>query len=137
MGCSISNEDLIVKTDTLSSKEKELIKKTWLLIPNKDELGNQIMFRIFKTHDEIKYLWIFASNLETEAEMLKNSQFCYHAKRLGDSLDMVINALTASTQVVDFSKHIDVFRLGKRHWHYGVQSSYYEVYLKRFQKIHN
>ncbi len=54
-----------------------------------------IYIRIFKTHEEIKYLWIFASNLETEEEMLKNSQFCYHAKKLGDSINTVVLALTS------------------------------------------
>lgn len=134
MGCSASQDDLVVKIESLSPKDKEILKKSWSLIASKEELGNQIMFRIFRTHDEIKYLWIFASNLETESEMLRNSQFCYHAKRLADSLDMIVSALTAPTAVVDFSSYIDVFRLGKRHWHYGVQAAYYEVMRKRKRK---
>ena len=58
--------------------------------------------RIFKTHEEIKYLWIFASNLETEEEMLRNSQFCYHAKKLGDSINTVVLALTSVNVWGDF-----------------------------------
>ncbi len=83
--------------------------------------------RIFNTHSEIKYLWIFASNLETEEEMLKNSQFCYHAKKLGDSLNNVVTALTSPSETVDFSGIIDLFKLGRHHCKYGVKEPYYTV----------
>ena len=72
-------------------------------------------------------MWIFASNLETEEEMLKNSQFCYHAKKLGDSLNNVVTALTSPSEIVDFSGIIDLFKLGRHLCKYGVQESYYAV----------
>ena len=59
--------------------------------------------------------------------MLKNSQFCYHAKRLADSLNLIVEAVTSTEPIVDFGPYIDVVRLGRRHCHYGVQSAYYPV----------
>ena len=44
MGCTASNYKSI-KIETLTPKEKELIKNTWCLIKSKEDFGIQIMFR--------------------------------------------------------------------------------------------
>lgn len=76
------------------------------------------------SHEEIKYLWIFASNLETEEEMLNNSQLRYHAKKVIEALDKVLVAVVSnSTQGLDQ----DLLRLGRNHFHHGVKSDYFGV----------
>ena len=45
-------------------------------------VGIRIMIKMFKSDTDIKYLWIFASNLETEEKMRNNSEIIYHAKKM-------------------------------------------------------
>ena len=82
--------------------------------------------RIFVSHEDIKYLWIFASNLETEEEMLNNSQLRYHAKKVVDALNKILVAVISNeTHNLDQ----DIQRLGKTHFHHGVKKEYFPVRL--------
>lgn len=80
---------------------------------------------MFQSDSEIKYLWIFASNLETEEEMLQNSELKYHAKKVTNTLTRIINFLTSPT--ASSSDQVDLIRLGKRHFHYGLKKEYFIV----------
>ena len=96
-------DNSFILCDQLDLYEIELLKKSWDQLPDKDELsinitklieifssnffyilsvGIRIMIKMFKSDTDIKYLWIFASNLETEEKMRNNSEIIYHAKKM-------------------------------------------------------
>ena len=83
---------------------------------------------MFCTDPEIKFLWIFASNLETEDEMYTNSDLKYHAKKVVNTLVKILVSLSATT--TDTSEHVDLIRLGRRHHHYGIKKEHFKVFLK-------
>ena len=87
------------------------------------------MFRIFTAHSEIKNKWIFATNLETEAEMLSNSQLRYHAKKVIDVLTKLLTTVFNNPADLDESALI---RLGRSHYHYGVVKEDFTVSLLNF-----
>jgi hypothetical protein len=124
--------------DKLNEKEIKLIKSSWELISDKDEFGLAIMIRIFTEHKQIKNKWIFASNLETEAEMLSNSQVRYHAKKIVDVLNKILNLLTRADS---FHKSdldaLDLVRLGRSHHHYNVQKDNFKVIYYSFNFCFN
>lgn len=72
----------------------------------------------------MKKIWIFASNLETEEEMLENSQVQYHAKKVIATINRIVLSLTSSISETDQS---DLVRLGKSHYHYGIQKEHFKV----------
>lgn len=86
------------------------------------------IIRIFQEHKEIKSKWIFATNLETEAEMLSNSQVRYHAKKIYGVISKILEKLMATTDVRQFD--IDEFglvKLGRSHYHYNVRREHFAV----------
>lgn len=86
----------------------------------------KIFLRIFQEHKEIKNKWIFATNLETEAEMISNSQVRYHAKKILDIMTKIINKLLSNPN--EFSiEDFDLTRLGRNHFHYGVIRDHFYV----------
>lgn len=113
--------------ERMTLKDIELLKASWKDV-NKEELGITIMVRIFQEHKEIKGKWIFATNLETEAEMLSNSQVRYHAKKIYDVINKIVEKLSTVTD----AKHISVdefnlVRLGRSHYHYNVRPEHFAV----------
>ncbi len=76
-------------------------------------------------HSEIKHKWIFAANLETEAEMLANSQIKYHAKKIMDVFDKLINTILSQSSLDKNALE----RLGRSHFHYGVKTEDFKVKL--------
>jgi len=77
---------------------------------------------MFHNDSEIKYLWIFASNLETEEEMLNNSELRYHAKKVITILAKILVSL-----VDENAEKVDLVRLGRRHHGYGLLKDHFKV----------
>ena len=86
-------------------------------------------------HKEIKNKWIFASNLETEEEMLENSQIRYHAKKVIEVLSRIIIQIIESSRAEknkNESVAYDLFKLGKSHHHYGVERAHFAHFEESF-----
>lgn len=112
----------VAKLEPLNQKEVEALKMSWHAIKNKEQIGISTMVRIFQEHKEIKNKWIFATNLETEAEMVSNSQLRYHAKKIIDVLEKIVDKLINCSDIENFSvDEFDLIRLGRNHFHYGVK----------------
>jgi hypothetical protein len=141
MGANTSKADggnqTPVDVEKISMKEVKLIKESWDSIKSHQDFSIAIMVRIFQEHSVIKDRWIFATNLVTEEEMLNNSQVKYHAKKIGDVLARIVN-IAASSQGVDFDKdkldQIDLIKLGRSHFHYGVARENFSVSFPRYFK---
>lgn len=73
------------------------------------------MIKLFKSDTDIKYLWIFASNLETEENMRNNSEIVYHAKKMVASIDKLLSFLKTDHESTSFPDQIDLIRMGKRY----------------------
>ena len=82
----------------------------------------------------MKKIWIFASNLDTEEEMLENSQLKYHAKKVIATIDRIVLSLTSSISEADQS---DLKRLGKSHYHYGIKKEHFKVDILPFNCVIN
>lgn len=107
----------------LTEAQVQRVKTTWELIGDQKEFGLDIMTRIFTKHTEIKHKWIFAKDLNNEQEIRKNPQLIYHACKIMEVIDKVINKYTADS-VNDFK---ELMHLGKNHHYYGVRPSDFEV----------
>ena len=85
---------------------------------------------MFQSKTDVKYLWVFASNLHTEEEMFKNSDMNFHGRKIVSTLDSVIEFLSVDPQKAD-AENKEVFErlilIGKRHLGYGLKSDYYQV----------
>lgn len=108
------------KLEPITENDIEIIKSGWSSINSREEFGLDIMVRLFLNNRDIKSKWIFASNLETEEEMRSNSQLKYHAKKVVDLLNKVVERVVKSDP-----EHIDLddfqlIKLGSNHFHYGV-----------------
>ena len=108
------------KLEPITENDIEIIKSGWSSINSREEFGLDIMVRLFLNNRDIKSKWIFASNLETEEEMRSNSQLKYHAKKVVDLLNKVVERVIKSDP-----EHIDLddfllIKLGSNHFHYGV-----------------
>lgn len=79
--------------------------------------------RLFTAHSEIKHKWIFAANLETEAEMVNNSQIIYHSKKIIEVFGKILNVVFTKGSF----KGMELERLGRSHFHYGVVPSDFKV----------
>ncbi|CAF0880104.1 unnamed protein product [Brachionus calyciflorus] len=119
----------VINMPPLNLKEVEALKASWDAIKNKEDIGISTMVRIFQEHKEIKSKWIFATNLETEAEMISNSQLRYHAKKIMDVLSKVVVKAINSTNPEDFSvEEFELARLGRNHFHYGVRREHFLLF---------
>lgn len=81
------------------------------------------MHSLFTAHSEIKYKWIFAANLETEEEMLANSQIRYHSKKIMEVFSQIIY-IVIHRESLD---QLGLERLGRSHFHYGVKPTDFKV----------
>jgi hypothetical protein len=107
----------------LTEEEMKLIKKSWSSIISVNEIGVTIMVRILKDHQSIKQVFFFATKLETEVEMRKDSQVLYHARKLSSTFDKIINNLDA-----ELNNNRDfLINLGTKHYHYDVKYEYFQV----------
>lgn len=89
------------------------------------------MISLFQSNiTKIKQLWVFAANLETEDEMLQNSQLRYHGDKIVSTFDKVINILTSPS-----NEQIDLIALGRRHHGYGLRKEYFIVSKNNFRGI--
>lgn len=119
---NVSTLEDVLNLEPLNQKEIEAVKTCWNAIKNKEQVGISIMIRIFQEHSEIKSKWIFATNLETEAEMLSNSQLRYHAKKIMDVIGKIVTKLISCSDIDKFSvDEFELTRLGRNHFHYGVR----------------
>ena len=125
MGISIKKSE--ENPDSISQKEIEMIKTSWDSINNKDDFGISIMVRIFQNHKEIKNKWIFATKLETEAEMISNSQLRYHAKKILDVFSKIVNKLISTSSNEITNEDYDLNKLGRSHYYYGVRREHFFV----------
>ena len=91
------------QSETLTQQDLDLVKTSWNMVESKEDLGVEIMIRLFIDHSHLKSKWIFASNLETEEEMRSNSQLKYHAKKVVDLLNKVVERVIKSDP-----EHIDL-----------------------------
>jgi hypothetical protein len=109
------------KLEPITENDIEIIRSGWSSIDSKEELGLDIMVRLFLNNREIKSKWIFASNLETEEEMRSNSQLKYHAKKVIDLLNKVIERVINSSDPSNIDlDDFHLIKLGSNHFHYGV-----------------
>lgn len=123
--------DDVLNLAPLNQKEVDLLKICWEEIKNKEEMGISIMVRIFQEHKQIKSKWIFATNLETEAEMISNSQLRYHAKKITDVLGKIVVKAISCPDIAEFSvDEFELTRLGRNHFHYGVRREHFFVSFK-------
>lgn len=107
----------------LTVDQIQRVKSSWKLISDHRDFGLNIMTRIFTKHAEIKHKWIFAKDLNGEDEIRQNPQLVYHATKIMEIMDKVINAYNYDC-MNDFK---DVMHLGKNHYDYGVRPSDFEV----------
>ncbi|CAF1125808.1 unnamed protein product [Brachionus calyciflorus] len=137
MGCTQS-EFVSLLTNTLNSthinrykntEQAELtvnqldsVKSTWKLIKNHKDFGLMIMERMFLKNSEIKHKWIFAKDLNTEEEIRKNLQTIYHAAKIMEMFNKLVN-LYDLHKPNDFK---EITHLGKNHFDYGVRPSDFE-----------
>lgn len=91
--------------------------------------------RIFQAHKEIKGKWIFATNLETEAEMVSNPQVRYHAKKITDVFTKAVTILCSSSPNAISLDELNLARLGRSHFHYGVTRDNFVVSFFSFSLL--
>ena len=86
---------------------------------------------MFQSNTDIRYLWIFSSNLETEEEMWQSQDLAHHAKKISGTLDGIINTIDSSKQTVNDIANQPILdrlsKLGERHLEYGLKKEYYIV----------
>ena len=74
-------------------------------------------------------MWIFATELRTEAEMRSNSQLRYHANKIISVINMMIENLDCN-----LSKHKEFLHdLGRKHFNYDVKYEYFWVIFLRIK----
>jgi hypothetical protein len=116
------------QSETLTQQDLDLVKTSWNMVESKEDLGVEIMIRLFIDHSHLKSKWIFASNLETEDEMRDNSQLKYHAKNivniLGPVVEKVISAPTVESINID---ECGLMTLGTKHFHFDVNRNDFQV----------
>jgi hypothetical protein len=69
-------------------------------------------------HAVIKNKWIFAHGLNTEQEIRQNSQLTYHASKIIELFDKVIENIIS----INKSEFNDIIKLGRNHYGYGVRA---------------
>ena len=128
MGVSNSKDNCkLTSKEPLTQKDLDLVKSSWALIESKEDLGVAVMIRIFQEHREVKAKWIFAANLETEEEMLKNSQVKYHANKVINVLDGLIVKIENVSDLKSGELCTNLIRLGESHYHYNVGREHFPV----------
>ena len=75
-------------------------------------------------HTEIRYIWKFAQDIQTEEELRKNSRLKYHGKRIMETIGVVVKSLN-NLDVLD----VLLVELGSRHFTYGTKADHFVVYF--------
>jgi hypothetical protein len=93
--------------------------------PRPKKFSTFFKIRIFLQHPELKFIWKFAANLQTEEEFRNSSSLKSHGYKVVESLNTYVNAL-------DKMESLDklLFDLGSRHASYGdgkILISYFDV----------
>jgi hemoglobin-like flavoprotein len=78
--------------------------------------------RIFLEHKELKHLWKFAKNLETEDQMNSNQMLKAHGEKLFNGIDMAVNSLDDLNTLVPI-----LIQLGYSHGSWGVKEEHFPV----------
>ena len=73
----------------------------------------------------LKHLWEFAKDLETEEQIRENRKCKYHGKRLFETIGAAVKSLD-NPEVLD----VCLFELGSRHHTYGVKPQYFQVSIQ-------
>jgi hypothetical protein len=71
---------------------------------------------------QIKYLWVFADNLNTESELRTNGKLLYHGKRIIETIGVALKSIN-NPDVLD----VLLIELGSRHFAYGLKPEYFSV----------
>ncbi|CAF1648009.1 unnamed protein product, partial [Didymodactylos carnosus] len=93
MGCVPSHSSLYLTSKHRSREEIHIIvKDMWAEVCSRyyKEVGIKFMVCLMMDHPELKSLWIFAANLNTESEIRSNTQVRYHASKIMNTLNVVI-----------------------------------------------
>jgi hypothetical protein len=131
MGAEASkNKYNINKNGKITSQDIDLVKTSWLMVESKEDLGVEIMIRLFIDHSHLKTKWIFASNLENEDEMRSNSQLKYHAKNIINILGPVIEKIIGATSIESINlDECGLVTLGTKHFHFDVFRNDFQVMI--------
>jgi hypothetical protein len=85
-----------------------------------------MMVLIFIKHPEIKFIWKFAANLQSEDEYRSSSQLKSHGNKVMEAVNAYINSLS------DCQSDKPLHDLGNRHSTYGgglIKKEYFDVYF--------
>lgn len=108
----------------LSQNEIKVITETWKLVVKSglSKHGTNLMVKIFIEHKEMKPLWRFSRNLETEEQMNSNQTLKAHGEKLFNAIDMAVNSIH------DLSAFLPIlFQLGCSHHKWGVKEEQFEI----------
>ena len=79
--------------------------------------------RLLIQYQEFKTIWIFASNLKTEQEIITNSQVIYHSTKIIEVFNRIVENLGNRNSIeIKFLNN-----LGKNHYNYEVKPYYFNV----------
>jgi hypothetical protein len=120
-----SKNSRLLENKELKQEHIDLVKSSWSSIEDKYKLGMDTMIRNLTKNHHIKHVWIFASNLTTEEEMLNNSQLKYHTKKFVDVLANIIDKIEGEGTFDERYEFLE--NLGRSHFHYGVKEEYFQV----------
>lgn len=81
-----------------------------------------IFKRIFLEHKELKPLWKFARNLDTEDQMNSSQLLKAHGEKLFNAIDMAVNSLDDLNTLVPV-----LIQLGYSHCSWGVKEEHFQV----------
>ena len=74
---------------TFSKHDLEMIEISWSFVKNKQLFGVKTMIKIFESCDEIKKMFVFASNLQTYNQMIENTQVIFHSNQMIKTLNKI------------------------------------------------
>lgn len=121
-GCTGSQKhDLNQK---LSPNEIKVITETWKLVVKSglSKHGTNLMVKIFIEHKELKPLWRFARNLDTQEQMSSNQTLKAHGEKLFNAIDMAVNSIH------DLSSFLPILtQLGCSHHKWGVKEEQFDL----------
>ncbi|CAF1306587.1 unnamed protein product [Rotaria sordida] len=131
MGC---NSSRMINASSLLTAEQShcLVRDTWADVCNKyyEEVGISFMVQIFHDYPQLRKLWIFAINLETEQEVRNNAQVRYHAAKIMYTLNEIIN------NIDDYDERRRILEgLGQIHFTYDVQPAYFEGAKSSMERV--
>lgn len=108
----------------LSPSDIKLITDSWKLVVKSglSKHGTNLMVKIFIEHKELKPLWRFARNLETEEQMNSNQTLKAHGEKLFNAIDMAVNSIH------DLGPFMPILtQLGCSHQRWGVKEEQFAI----------